>query len=485
VTLSRRLTLLFAATAVLVSGAIGGLSYAATDQSLDTTIRVDLEEAAVTLTAGGTPSGLAPADDTDTLKPKAGDGDSGDGGNADADGKQLPPRPDLLLAQTLSAAGTVASIDGRDTPLPVNDADQALARSAAEHVEQFRVVTVDGARYLMVTRAQGHAGGAVQVAHNLSDRDRVLTRLAGSILAMVLAVAAAAALAGWFVARRITRGLVRLTAVAEQVSETGRLDITVPAGGTDEVGRLGAAFDTMLDRLARSKDDQQRLVQDAGHELRTPLTSIRTNLSLLRQFDRLALDERAEILDDLASESRELTDLVNELVQLATDRRTQEADEDVDLVVIAERVAERAIRRHGRPVVVRTGDADGDLTARELILHGRPAALERALTNLVDNAIKFDQGGSEPIEIMLAPGRLEVRDRGPGIPDDELPRIFDRFHRATAVRSLPGSGLGLSIVQDVAAGHDGQVFARNRDGGGAVIGFTLGDRRFQPGSYPR
>jgi len=480
-TLSRRLTLLFAATAVLVSGAIGGLSYAATDHSLDSTIRMNLQEAAVTLAAGGTPSGLAPSDDADPPKQPPPDGDQ--------DTEQPHPRVDLLLGQTLDATGTVDSIGGRDTPLPVGDADKALAAGQPEHAERFQVVTVDGSRYLMITSALGHGRGAVQLARSLADRDHVLTLLAGSIVVMVLGVAALAALAGWFVARRITRGLVRLTAVAEQVSETGRLDVKVPAAGTDEVGRLGAAFDTMLGRLARSKDDQQRLVQDAGHELRTPLTSIRTNLSLLRQFDRLELDERAEILDDLASESRELTDLVNELVQLATDRRTEEDEEEVDLVVIADRVAERAVRRHGRQVVVRVHgqvhtEGDDRLASTRLLLRGRPGALERAVTNLVDNAIKFDPDGEAPIELVLARGRVEVRDRGPGVHSEDLPRIFDRFHRATAVRSLPGSGLGLAIVADIAAGHDGKAFAANRDGGGAVIGFTLGGGRFQTSSYP-
>jgi two-component system sensor histidine kinase MprB len=233
----------------------------------------------------------------------------------------------------------------------------------------------------------------------------------------------------------------------------------------------------MLGQLARSKDDQQRLVADAGHELRTPLTSIRTNVSLLRRLDRLSPGEREEVLDDLTSETRELTGLVNELVELAMERRATEEEADVDLRDVAERVAERARRRTDRAVQV-------DVGSGPTLVHGRVGGLERALANLVDNALKFDPTGRDPVEIRLRSGLVEVRDRGPGIPPEDVNRIFDRFHRATAVRSLPGSGLGLSIVKDVVTSHGGQVYARNREGGGAVIGFTLPVDRLQPGSNP-
>ena len=301
---------------------------------------------------------------------------------------------------------------------------------------------------------------------------------------IALVVATAGALAGTFVARRLTRSLVRLTAVAEEVTDTGRLDVEVPSRGHDEVGRLGAAFDTMLGRLAQAREDQQRLVQDAGHELRTPLTSIRTNISLLRRATELPAAEREEVLDDLAGESRELTALVNELVELATDRRGDEHEVDADLAEIADRVASRARRRTGRDVVLDVAD-DAPVAVR-----GRLTRLERAVSNLIDNALKFDSGSTQPPEIGIsrAPDggvRVEVRDRGPGIPVEDLGRIFDRFHRATAVRSLPGSGLGLSIVHEVATSHGGSVFAANRPGGGAVIGFTLPRGRLQPRSNLR
>jgi two-component system sensor histidine kinase MprB len=217
----------------------------------------------------------------------------------------------------------------------------------------------------------------------------------------------------------------------------------------------------MLASLARSRQAQQQLVQDAGHELRTPLTSLRTNVSVMRRFDELSPASRERLLADVDSETRELSSLVDELVALATDQAAEEPSEVIALGEVAARVADRANRRWGREVSV---VADGSTV---LV---RPQGLERALTNLVGNAVKFSTG---PIEVRVTRGRVEVADRGPGIAAEDLGRLFDRFYRSAAARAMPGSGLGLAIVRDLAESHGGSVFARNRDGGGAVIGFVL------------
>ena len=175
---------------------------------------------------------------------------------------------------------------------------------------------------------------------------------------------------------------------------------------------------------------------------------------------------RQRLLEDVEGESRELTDLVNELVQLATDSRDAEDFEPVDLGVVADRVAVLFRRRTGREITV---------GAEQVVVMGRRHSLERAISNLVDNALKFDAGGVARVEIQVRGTTVSVSDRGPGLADTEQHRIFDRFYRATEARSLPGSGLGLSIVHDVATSHGGAVFARNRPGGGAVIGFTLAE----------
>jgi two-component system sensor histidine kinase MprB len=295
------------------------------------------------------------------------------------------------------------------------------------------------------------------------ETQHVLHRILRSTLFAVLIVALAAMLLGWLIALQVTRRLERLTDVAGQVASTGRLDIDVPVDGNDETGMLGRAFSGMLDALQRSRHEQHQLVQDAGHELRTPLTSLRTNVSVLRRrFDNLTPEARDQLLNDLDSETRELTDLVNELVELATDRRDDEAVQPVRLGDVAERAAQRARRRFAREVGV---------TSDESLLDGRPNALERATQNLVDNACKFAPDGA--IEVTVVDGRVTVRDHGPGLRDDDIPNLFDRFFRSVDMRSKPGSGLGLSIVKSIVEQHGGEVFAENAPDGGAALGFIL------------
>ncbi|MGW3630214.1 HAMP domain-containing sensor histidine kinase, partial [Streptomyces sp. NPDC005122] len=414
-------------------------------------------------------------------------------------------RPSRTDVQVLGRGGAVAD-RGRPV-LPVVAGDRRIAGSpAAGTWVEHREVDVGGDLYRVATVALGGGRGAVQVAQQFSDTEDLLRDLQQRTVLLVGAVVIAAGLFGWWLARRITRRLVRLAGAAEDVARTGRLGIQVPVAGYDEVARLGRSFDRMLGRLARSEEDQRRLVQDAGHELRTPLTSLRTNISMLRRIDELPPGAREELVADLAQESRELTDLVNELVALAAGQSDTEPVQRIDLADLAEDVAIVARRRSGRDVVVRvSGDTAVD---------GRPTALQRAVSNLVENAVKFDRDGKVPIEIAVAgpvrmrvgtgsggagsggpgpgvgngvgtgalrPGnvRIEVLDRGPGLAEGDLVRVFDRFYRAPDARSLPGSGLGLSIVREVAMAHGGASFAFRREGGGAVFGFTVsgtGDR---------
>ncbi|KOU60842.1 histidine kinase [Streptomyces sp. MMG1533] len=380
-------------------------------------------------------------------------------------------RPARTDVQVLGPDGSV--VDPGRPGLPVVSGDRAIAAdSLAGTMVEHKDVDVGNDVYRIATVALGGGRGAVQVAQEFSDTEDLLQALQQRTLSLMAAVVVAAGLFGWWLARRITRRLVILTSAAEDVARTRRLGIQVPVAGYDEVGRLGRAFDRMLGRLAQSEEDQRRLVQDAGHELRTPLTSLRTNISLLRRIDELPPDTRDELVADLSQEARELTDLVNELVDLAAGQSDTEPPQRVDLADIAEDVAGLARRRTGREIVVR---ASGDTTT-----DGRPGMLQRALSNLVENASKFDRDGTAPIEINVAgparPGavRVEVLDRGPGIVDADLIRVFDRFYRAADARSLPGSGLGLSIVREVALAHGGSPFAVRREGGGTVIGFTVG-----------
>ncbi|WP_128376017.1 sensor histidine kinase [Streptomyces cavernae] len=382
-------------------------------------------------------------------------------------------RPSRMDVQVLGPGGTV--VDRGSPRLPVSAADRAVTDAQiAGKVTEHREVEVADEAYRVAAVALGEGRGAVQVAQEFSETEDLLRELQQRTLLLMTAVVMAAGLFGWWLARRMTGRLVRLAGTAEDVARTGDLGIQVPVTGYDEVARLGRSFDRMLGRLARSEENQRRLVQDAGHELRTPLTSLRTNISLLRRIDELPPAAREELVADLAHESRELTDLVNELVALAAGQSDSEPVRRVSLADAARDVAVAARRRTGRVITL---DASGDTT-----LDGRPGALQRAVSNLVENAAKFDRDGSSPIEVVVeGPGgadgtatiRVEVRDRGPGIAEEDLIRVFDRFYRAPAARSLPGSGLGLSIVREVAAAHGGAPFARRRSGGGSVIGFTV------------
>jgi two-component system sensor histidine kinase MprB len=220
----------------------------------------------------------------------------------------------------------------------------------------------------------------------------------------------------------------------------------------------------MLKALGASRRQQQQLVADASHELRTPLTSLRTNIELLVKSDDMEVAEKQELLSDVTFELGELTDLVSELVELATDARVaEEPVSQVELADLVEQVAERGRRRTGRTIVVMADDGT---------IEGRPAMLERAVTNLVDNAHKWSPLDA-PIEVSVREGTVEVIDHGPGIDENDRTLVFDRFYRAEDARAMPGSGLGLAIVKQVVDLHGGRVWADETPGGGARVGFQL------------
>ena len=252
-----------------------------------------------------------------------------------------------VVVQFLDVDGVIVSHDEVD--LPVGDAEQAVAAAGVPGVVR-RTVDVDGIPYRMRTTAA--AGGAVQVARDYRETANVLASLRNRFLVIGLIGALVAAALGWLVARQVTRPLEQLTAAAEAVARTGRLDAPVPAGSKDETGRLAASFSTMLAALAGSRDQQTRLVQDAGHELRTPVTSLRTNAEVLRRYPNLAPEQRDRILADIDIEARELGQLVDELVLLASGNQDETAPEPVGLGPLVEVVVERMRRRTGRTVSV-------------------------------------------------------------------------------------------------------------------------------------
>ena len=449
--LRTRFALAFATVAFVVAALVGLLSYHAASERIYQEIDASLRSAAAAVENGETTGLAAPA--------------LPDRGRGRGQTRQV-------TAQSVAADGTVTPLGTSGVVLPVTGTTLAIAAGSTGRSDAVET-DVDGESYRILTVPRS-GGGALQVAVEVEDVEHVLGGMANEIALASAVVLVFAAAAGWLLARRITRRLEALAAVAEDISVHGGVDRQVPVVGDDEVGRLSSAFNTMLTRLAAARDAQERLIQDAAHELRTPLTSLRTNASVLRRFADLPPEARARLVDDVQGETRELSNLVDELVQLALARRTDEPEQAVDLTALADGAARRVSRRTGRQIRV---DADGSA------VHGHRLGLERAVGNLLENAAKFDTGDG-PIEVHIREGRIAVLDRGPGIDADDAARVFDRFYRASAARSLPGSGLGLSIVQDVAQTHGGAVFAGPRPGGGAQVGFTVGRDRLLPASQP-
>jgi two-component system sensor histidine kinase MprB len=267
----------------------------------------------------------------------------------------------------------------------------------------------------------------------------------------------------WLFATRVTRPIEELAATAESIAETQDLNRSIEVRGSDEVAQLARSFNTMLVALRASSDRQRRLVQDASHELRTPLTSLRANAEILERAT-LSDEDRSSILADMKAEVDELADLSVELSALATDQRAAEDPVQVDLLDVVSEVASRASRRTSAEVSVHSTE--------DTIVSARPSQLERAISNLVDNAIKFS-GASSSVEIHVGSKRVEVRDHGPGISDEDKPHVFDRFYRATATRSMPGSGLGLAIVSQFAEANDANVYVLDNAGGGVIVGLQF------------
>jgi two-component system sensor histidine kinase MprB len=460
--LRSRFALAFALVGAVVATLVGILSYRAASDRITAEIDRSLRSVTAALADGR----------TEVLAVPEGIGQGsgrGRGGGPD-DGQRL-------VAQAVAPDGTVVHLGGRAVALPVSAAARALAASPVPGRAAAAEVDVGRDTYRQLTTALGGGRGALQVAVDVDQTRGVLAATARQIAGVSAAVLLAAAAAGWLLARRITRRLVRLARIAEEVSVSGQVDREVPVDGRDEVGRLSASFNAMLARLAAAREAQDRLVQDAAHELRTPLTSLRTNASVLRRIGELSPDARDRLLDDVQGETRELSHLVDELVELALSGRDSagsEAEEPVELAGLARRAAQRVQRRTGREVRV---DADGS------VVRGRRQALERAVGNLLENAAKFDGAGTSPVEVEIRQGTVAVSDRGPGIAAADAARVFDRFYRADTARGLPGSGLGLAIVRDVAQAHGGDVFTHPRPGGGATVGFRVGPARLVRGHF--
>ena len=328
-----------------------------------------------------------------------------------------------------------------------------------------RTVSIDGERFRVVA-VPADQDEALILAQSLEPTRQMLDRLGLVMLFFGLAGMISAGLAGWGVARNGLRPVRRLTTAVEKIAQTEQLD-PIPVEGNDEVARLAVAFNAMLAALSASQARQRQLVADAGHELRTPLTSLRTNLDLLAQADTstaLSSEARRELLDDVRAQISEMTTLIGDLVELARDEPVTSSVEPVELAAVIEQAVTRVRRR--------TSTVEFDVRTQPWWVNGDPNALERAVTNLLDNAAKWSPPGGR-VSVELSNGTIMVSDEGEGILEHDLPHVFERFYRSAESRTMPGSGLGLSIVRSVADRHGGTVRAGSGPDGGAGFWFEL------------
>ena len=491
-TLRRRFTLAVAGAVAAVALAITAVAFIVVRADLQNQVKHELRQQAAVVERlarhyhGHIPAGWVPRD-------------SGGFGASSA------------YAQVVTARDAVWAPAGDGGLLPGTAAAAQVA--AGQRGSYYAEVTINGVHAMVLTTPVA-PGLAVQLAVPLSAVDQELGGIGATLALLSAAGVGLAALAGWGVARAGLAPVGRLAAVAEQVTATGDPGRRVEVDRADELGRLAASFNTMLGALQRSLAAQRQLVSDASHELRTPLTSLRINSELLAAEPGLPEAERQEILDRVVAQVAELSQLVAGVTELARgdepspagdssppdlagsprgasippdlagsprgasippdppgsssrgdpSRRTPCGQADVDFAEVVAAALAGARRDWPRTVFI------ADL--EPCLVYGHAERLKTAVRNLLDNAAKFGPPGG-PVEVRLQVGELTVRDHGPGIPPGDLPRVFDRFYRAASARAVPGSGLGLSIVRQVAAGHGGTVRAESAAGGGTLLRFRL------------
>jgi two-component system, OmpR family, sensor histidine kinase MprB len=351
----------------------------------------------------------------------------------------------------------------------LGDAQEVQAVVDGRRAAFFTDDEADGVHVRVYTRPV-RPGLAMQLARPLTEVDNALGDLRLGLGLVSIAGVALAAFLGRLATRHAVRPVTELTETAEHVARTRDLSHRIEAAGDDELARLAASFNTMLEALADSQQAQRRLVADASHELRTPLTSLRTNLEVLGSPASLPASDRERLRADLVGQLEDLSAVVGDLVELARDGEPSgEPHEPLRLDELVAAAVERA-RRHAPAVTFVT-------ELEPCVVNGARGRLDRAIANLLDNAVKWSPPG-EAVEVGLRDGELTVRDHGPGIAPDDLPRVFDRFYRSAAARGREGSGLGLAIVRHVAEGHGGSVAAEAAAGGGALL------RLVMPTSYP-
>jgi two-component system sensor histidine kinase MprB len=418
------------------------------------------------ISGGSGPKSPASPSQQDGLPPPNGDNPPPGGHDGGGFPSSVAPAPlggPSGYVQFVSPNGLVhvPTGQGSSTTIPLTATDKEISRSGKGRALSDR--TIKGVQLRVLTLGSGEHG-AVLVARALTEVNNELSRLL-LILAIVgiVGIALAAAL-GALVARAALAPIARFTRRTETLAGGLQLSERLPDSGRDELARLATSFNATLDALQRSVESQRNLVADASHELRTPIASLRANIQVLADAERLSPEDQASLRADIVSELDELTWLVGDVVELARGAEPKDELHDVSLDEIVRSAVQRAQKR---------SDATFQVNLEPTLVSGEAERIDRAVSNLLDNARKWGPP-EKPIEVDLHDGLLSVRDHGPGFEQADLPHVFERFYRADRARKLPGSGLGLAIVRQAAEAHGGYVEAENAPDGGARVQISFG-----------
>ncbi len=365
--------------------------------------------------------------------------------------------------QFISPDGTVDVPGGQGSSTTIEPTSLDLAIAARGSGSSLADRNVKGTELRVLTSGIAPAGAVMiarplaEVEHELSNLLLILALIGGGGIVL-------AALLGALVARTALAPIARFTAQTETL--TGNLDLSrrLEVEGRDELARLADSFNATLDALERSVQAQRHLIADASHELRTPLSSLRANIQILGEAQRLPAEEQEGLRRDIVDELDDLTALVGDVVELARGASGDGPGDDVRL----DQLVEEAVRRTRR-----RGELRFELRVEPTIVSGQPDRINRAVSNVLDNARRWSPEG-ETVEVSLSGGVLAVRDHGPGFDEADLPFVFDRFYRSQHARAQPGSGLGLAIVRQAAEASGGFAEARNAPGGGALLRVSFG-----------
>jgi two-component system sensor histidine kinase MprB len=460
VSLRRRLTLLSAlAVAVAVAVASVAIYFLVRGQ-----LRGQVDDA-LRERAGMT---VALAERREVLGPPLG------GAPADASGEAPPRAPRVLelpppahfefatLGQLIDTEGAVARNPGRPA-IPVTEAAKRVAAGEGGP-SLLEDVSADGGELRVLTAPAG-AGQALQIARPLNEVNETLADLRLLLLLVSVGGIAVAAGLGLVVARGALAPAAAVSGAAEEVARTRDLTRRIEVRGSDELGRLAASFNQMMAALETSETARRRLIADASHELRTPLATLRTNIETLGRADELGEGERDRVIADIEAELEDLSGLVGDVVELA--REPEEPPPETAEVRLDELAADAVERARRRARGLRF-----EARLSPWMVRGDPARLDRAIWNLLDNAIKWSPAGGA-VEVELAGGTIRVADQGAGFSDEDLGHAFDRFYRSDDARGKPGSGLGLAMAGRIAEQHGGGARAANAAGGGAVVELEL------------